>query len=63
MTEEEPLPTASPLYSMANVLLTPHISGVSDNYDKRLTALFAENLRRYRVGQDLLNRYDPQRGY
>lgn len=63
VTEKEPLPADSPLYSMANVILTPHISGASDNYDKRLTALFAENLRRYCAGQPLLNQYDPQRGY
>jgi phosphoglycerate dehydrogenase-like enzyme len=63
VTEKEPLPTDSPLYSMPNVILTPHISGASDNYDKRLTTLFAENLRRYRAGQPLLNQYDPQRGY
>ena len=63
VTEEEPLPADSPLYSMPNVILTPHISGASDNYDKRLTALFAENLRRYRAGEPLLNQYDPPRGY
>jgi len=60
---EEPLPADSPLFSMPNVILTPHISGATDNYDQRLTALFAENLRRYRAGEELLNRYDPERGY
>jgi phosphoglycerate dehydrogenase-like enzyme len=63
VTEEEPLPANSPLYSMPNVILTPHISGLSAHYDKRLTALFAENLQRYRSGQPLRNRYDPERGY
>ena len=63
VTEEEPLPTYSPLFDMPNVILTPHISGVSRNYDKRLAALFADNLRRYRAGQPLTNRYDPARGY
>jgi phosphoglycerate dehydrogenase-like enzyme len=63
VTEEEPLPASSPLYAMPNVILTPHISGASIHYDERLAALFAENLRRYRTGQPLLNRYDPARGY
>src|SRR5579859_6360008 len=63
VTEIEPLPADSPLYSMPNVILTPHISGVSVRYDKRLTALFADNLRRYRTNTPLLNRYDPTRGY
>jgi len=48
---------------MSNVILTPHISGATDNYDQRLTALFAENLRRYRANRELLNPYDPKRGY
>jgi phosphoglycerate dehydrogenase-like enzyme len=63
VTEEEPLPTDSPLYSMPNVILTPHISGASIHYDARLAALFAENLRRYRAGEPLLNLYDAARGY
>ena len=63
VTVEEPLPADSPLFSMSNVILTPHISGVSVHYDQRLTALFADNLKRYRAGQPLRNQYDPQRGY
>jgi phosphoglycerate dehydrogenase-like enzyme len=63
VTEEEPLPSESPLYSMPNVILTPHISGNSIHYDARLAALFADNLKRYRSGQQLQNRYEPSRGY
>ncbi len=63
VTEEEPLPADSPLYSLPNVILTPHISGASVHYDARLAALFAENLRRYRAGEPLLNLYDAARGY
>jgi len=63
VTEEEPLPPESPLYSMPNVILTPHISGNSVHYDTRLAALFADNLKRYRSDQELLNQYEPSRGY
>ena len=63
VTEEEPLPAESLLYSMPNVILTPHISGNSVHYDARLAALFADNLKRYRSGQQLQNRYEPSRGY
>lgn len=63
VTEEEPLPAESPLYTMPNVILTPHISGVSTEYDKRLTQLFADNLQRYRRGEPLRNLYEPERGY
>ena len=63
VTEEEPLPPNSPFFSLPNVILTPHISGVSVHYDKRLAALFADNLIRYRTGEPLRNLYDPVRGY
>ncbi len=63
VVEKEPLAADSPLYSLPNVILTPHISGLSVHYDKHLMALFAENLRRYRAGEPLLNRYEPERGY
>lgn len=63
VVEEEPLPPESPLFSMPNVILTPHISGVSVRYDKRLTELFADNLQRYRSNMSLRNLYDPTRGY
>lgn len=63
VVEKEPLAADSPLYAQANVILTPHISGLSVHYDKRLRALFADNLRRYRAGEPLRNRYDPARGY
>ena len=63
VAEVEPLPSNSPLYTMPNVILTPHIAGVSVHYDGRLAELFADNLRRYRSGEPLLNRFDPARGY
>jgi phosphoglycerate dehydrogenase-like enzyme len=63
VTEQEPLPSDSPLYTLPNVILTPHISGNSSHYGERLAALFADNLRRFRAGEELLNRYDPSRGY
>ncbi len=63
VTEEEPLPPESLLYSLPNVILTPHISGNSSHYDTRLAALFGDNLKRYRMGQQLHNRYYPSQGY
>jgi phosphoglycerate dehydrogenase-like enzyme len=63
VTEKEPLPPDSPFFRLPNVILTPHISGDSIYYGKRLTALFVDNLRRYRAGEPLRNRYDPVRGY
>lgn len=61
--EEEPLPADSPLWSMENVILTPHISGFTPHYDRRAVDLFAENLRRYLAGETLLNRVNREVGY
>ena len=60
---EEPLPPGSPLWRMPNVMITPHLSGISPYYDDRAVALFGENLNRYLVGLPLYNRFDAQRGY
>ncbi len=61
--EQEPLPAASPLWHLPNVILSPHVSGFTPHYDERAMALFAENLRRYMDGAPLLNVVDVRRGY
>ena len=61
--EEEPLPAEHPLWKLPNVLLTPHIAGITPYYDQRAVTLFAENLTRYLAGLPLYNRFDPERGY
>lgn len=60
---EEPLPKDSPLWKFPNVIITPHISGISPHYDERAIQLFAENLQRYLAGVPLYNRFDLERGY
>lgn len=60
---QEPLPEDSPLWEMPNVIISPHIGGLSENYYDRAAQLFAENLRRYVQGQPLLNVVDRQLGY
>ncbi len=61
--EEEPLPPDHPLWKLPNVVITPHIAGITPYYDQRAVALFAENLTRYLAGLPLYNRFDPERGY
>lgn len=61
--EEEPLPEDSTLWHLPNVTLSPHISGLTPYYDERATDLFAENLRRFLVGEPLLNVVNRSRGY
>lgn len=59
----EPLPSDDPLWSLPNVILTPHISGLTPHYDERATELVAANLRRYLAGEPLYNVVDKRTGY
>ncbi len=59
----EPLPDDSPLWKLPNVIMSPHVSGFTPYYDDRATDLFAENLRRFVVGEPLLNVVDRSRDY
>ncbi|HWK89707.1 MAG TPA: D-2-hydroxyacid dehydrogenase [Longimicrobium sp.] len=59
----EPLPPESPLWSLPNVLATPHVSGASHLFWRRQTGLIRENLSRYLAGQALLNTVDKHAGY
>ncbi|HUY79026.1 MAG TPA: D-2-hydroxyacid dehydrogenase [Ktedonobacterales bacterium] len=61
--ETEPLPADSPLWSMPNVIISPHISGVTPRYSTRLATLFLDNVARLRSGQPLRNVVDVARGY
>ena len=60
---EEPLPASSPYWDMANVIVTPHVSGALRDYWTPLVALFSENLRRFERGEPLLNLVDKSAGY
>ena len=61
--ETEPLPTDDPLWDYPNVLISPHCSSVYDGWEKRSAEMFADNLKRWRNGEELLNIVDPDRGY
>ncbi|MFH1446585.1 MAG: D-2-hydroxyacid dehydrogenase [Chloroflexota bacterium] len=60
---EEPLPESSPLWTLPNVIITPHVSGLSLNLMSDIVDLFIENLKHYIADQPLYNRIDPQKGY
>jgi D-2-hydroxyacid dehydrogenase (NADP+) len=53
----EPLPKDHPLWEMKNVIITPHVGGVSDIYVEQVLPIFEENLRRFLQGerQNLIN--------
>jgi phosphoglycerate dehydrogenase-like enzyme len=60
---EEPLPENSELWKMPNVVITPHISGVTPYYGERAMELFAQNLKRYLEDKPLYNLIDLSKGY
>lgn len=61
--ETEPLPPGDPLWSMPNVILTPHVAGQQTAYTEKAFAQFLENVPRFLAGQPLLHQVDPSRGY
>jgi phosphoglycerate dehydrogenase-like enzyme len=59
----EPLPATSPLWTLPNVLVTPHVATNVVDYVPRALAQFTENLARFAAGTPLENRFDRARGY
>ncbi|HWJ77515.1 MAG TPA: D-2-hydroxyacid dehydrogenase [Niallia sp.] len=51
----EPLPSESELWEMENVIITPHIAGITHNYVEKSIAHFVKNLLLYKNGQELLS--------
>ena len=56
-------PPPARLWSDPRVLITPHVSGASDDERHRAIDLFCENLRAYLDGKPLRNVIDWERGY
>ena len=62
--DEEPLAASSPLWQLRNVLITPHVSGVSPHwYWNRQLDLFLDNWSRYAAGKPMRNIVDKKSGY
>jgi len=61
--DTEPLPASSPLWSLENAILTPHVSNSSPRVRERSLALVTENVRRFKAGEPLLNVVDRAVGY
>ncbi len=59
----EPLPDTSPLWTLPNVILTPHVSGLGPGLWERAIELFARNLRAFLDGRPLENVVDKRAGY
>ncbi|GBC98652.1 Glycerate dehydrogenase [bacterium HR17] len=61
--EDEPLPPESPLWRLPNVILTPHVGGMSDRTRQRIFERFLDNLRRFLAGEPLVGVVDKEAGY
>ncbi|MBL8764989.1 MAG: D-2-hydroxyacid dehydrogenase [Phycisphaerae bacterium] len=63
VTDPEPLPTGHPLWTRPNVIITPHVAADADLTRRRHWSLFKENVRRFGVGEPLMNTVDKKAGY
>ena len=63
VTDPEPLPPGHALWSMPNVIITPHVAGAVEGYGHRAIGVFVANLQRYLAGEPLSHVVDPVLGY
>ena len=61
--EKEPLPENNPLWSMDNVLISPHNSWASEMNFRRRYEIAYGNMKRYINNEELVNVVDVEKGY
>ena len=60
---DEPLHPGHRLWTVPNLLITPHSAGFRSDHWEAATDLFADNLRRFDAGEPLINVVDKNEGY
>lgn len=55
VTDPEPLPAGHELFSLPNVIITPHVGGLSTAMGPRMARLLAEQVARLKRGEEPLN--------
>jgi len=63
VTTPEPLPEDSELWTLPNVIITPHVSGNSPSNTERRFKYFHDNLQLYIAGKTLQNLVNFELGY
>ncbi|KAK7949637.1 hypothetical protein PG988_016276 [Apiospora saccharicola] len=63
VTDPEPLPEGHPLWSAKNLIITPHISAVSNSLGHRIADVLELNLQRFSEGKKLVNQVNRKDGY
>ncbi len=61
--DQEPLPAGHPLWSLENVLLSPHCADNTATWLNEAMQFFVENYHRYSQGEELRNIVDKRLGY
>jgi phosphoglycerate dehydrogenase-like enzyme len=56
--EQEPLPSEHPLWTLPNVVLTPHMAGHGPYLEERRFEIMADNCRAFAAGHPLRNQVD-----
>jgi glyoxylate/hydroxypyruvate reductase A len=59
----EPLPPEHPFWGHPRILVSPHVSAVTNRFWERETALIVDNIKRYLAGAPLVNVVDLEAGY
>ncbi len=59
----EPLPPEHPFWGHPRILVSPHVSAVTNRFWERETALIVDNIKRYLAGAPLTNVVDLEAGY
>jgi len=56
--DEEPLPVDHPFWTIDNIIITPHLGGMFDEYPRRALPIIVENMRRFLAGdtKNMINR-------
>lgn len=63
VTTAEPPDPVSPLWTLPNVILSPHTAALSPHENERIVTLFIDNVRRIQQGRPVLNRITDNRPY
>jgi phosphoglycerate dehydrogenase-like enzyme len=63
VTDTEPLPAESPLWTARNAFITPHTSAISARLWQRESDLLVQLLERWFAGRELFNVVDLSKGY
>ncbi len=61
--EREPLLPDHPFYNLDNVIISPHVAGVTPYYWEKMAKLFVDSFQKFQAGEELPTKVDKERGY